>query len=509
MLTLLAGAGCGAADGRPADREKMPSPPPFGKQPAASPVDTHTAMPLAPASSVRLSFDRGTLLVDGLDRARASALPGVLWDGRTQQYRAPAWRYRDLLGALRDLACPVDDRVSRAKRAALAAWKPPELRPYQQAALGAWHLADHRGLVVLPTGAGKTRLAIAAMHSVPSASVLCLVPTRVLLHQWIEQLSAWYAGPVGCWGDGRRQTEAITVATFESGLRRAADSGALFDLLIVDEAHHFGDRLRDEALEMCTAPMRLGLTATPPEQAAAQQRLAELIGPVQFELSIADLAGTYLSAYDLVVLRAPLSALELEEYQVEQAAFARVFRAFRLVSPRGAWTEFVATASRSDEGRRALAAWRRARQIQAFPEAKRTYVKRLLERHAQSRILLFTPDNASAYQLAREHFIMPLTCDISRKEREAVLHRFRKGELRALVSARVLNEGLDVPEADVAIIVGGSLGGREHVQRVGRLLRPAPGKRAAIYELVASTPSERWTSIRRRRALASRTSAAG
>ena len=63
---------------------------------------------------------------------------------------------------------------------------------------------------------------------------------------------------------------------------------------------------------------------------------------------------------------------------------------------------------------------------------------------------------------------MPLTCDIGRPERDDVLERFRRGDLRALVSARVLNEGLDVPDADVAIVVGGALGEREHVQRIGR-----------------------------------------
>ena len=57
--------------------------------------------------------------------------------------------------------------------------------------------------------------------------------------------------------------------------------------------------------------------------------------------------------------------------------------------------------------------------------------------------------------------------------------------MRALVSCRVLNEGLDVPAASVAVVLGGSLGRREHVQRVGRILRPAPGKTAVLHELVA------------------------
>jgi superfamily II DNA or RNA helicase len=96
---------------------------------------------------------------------------------------------------------------------------------------------------------------------------------------------------------------------------------------------------------------------------------------------------------------------------------------------------------------------------------------------------------------------MPLTCDIDRRERERALAAFRAGELNALVSAQVLNEGIDVPDAEVAIIVGGTRGAREHVQRVGRLLRPAPGKRAVIYELVVAGTHELQKASERRRAL--------
>ena len=98
---------------------------------------------------------------------------------------------------------------------------------------------------------------------------------------------------------------------------------------------------------------------------------------------------------------------------------------------------------------------------------------------------------------------MPITCEISRRERNQALAAFRAGKLKALVSARVLNEGIDVPDADVAIIVGGTFGEREHVQRIGRLLRPVPGKRAVIYELVTLATTETRQAKERRRGLAS------
>lgn len=87
-------------------------------------------------------------------------------------------------------------------------------------------------------------------------------------------------------------------------------------------------------------------------------------------------------------------------------------------------------------------------------------------------------------------------------ERSEALAAFRCGNLGALVSARVLNEGIDVPDADVGIIVGGVSGEREHVQRVGRLLRPAPDKRAMVHELVVADTHEVRKGKERRRALA-------
>lgn len=452
----------------------------------------------------KLSFDRGTLLLERADRELAGRLPGMLWDPRTRNHRAPGWRYRELLAVFAEEQVLVDDQVKGHLQQAQGAWHRAELRSYQQMALSAWELGDHRGIVVLPTGSGKTRLALAAAQSVAPAAVLCLVPTRVLLHQWLKELAGCYAGELGCWGDGRHTTAPVTVATFESALRYAPRIGARFELLVIDEVHHFGDRLKDEALEMCVAPMRLGLTATLPVDEVQLERLFELVGPVQYELSIADLAGTYLAEYDTVVLAAPLTAQERAAYRAEHAAFAHVYRAFRQVCPAAPWGDFVKAASRSDEGRRALAAWRRSRQIVALPAAKRALVAQLLTRHQEGKVLIFTPDNPSAYEIARSELVMPLTCDIERRERDEVLERFRRNELRVLVSSRVLNEGLDVPDTDVAIVVGGALGEREHVQRVGRLLRPSPGKRALVYELVATGTSEAQASLRRRRALAAR-----
>jgi superfamily II DNA or RNA helicase len=179
-----------------------------------------------------------------------------------------------------------------------------------------------------------------------------------------------------------------------------------------------------------------------------------------------------------------------------------VNRSFRRLDPRATWQEFVSAATQSAEGRAALAAWRRNRRLLQFTRAKAGAVGALLARHRDARVLIFTADNDAAYAIAREQLVMPITCDISRAERQAALAAFRAGTLRSLVSARVLNEGIDVPAADVAIVVAGTQGEREHIQRIGRLLRPIAGKRALIYELVTLATPEVHRAQERRRALA-------
>ena len=450
------------------------------------------------AAPMTLRFDRGTVLLTdvpaGVDLAAA---PGVVWDRRVRAYRAPAIKYSVLRRWLFAAGLGFQD-VRPRQRSLQAAWSGVELRAYQEAALSAWELARRRGLVALPTGSGKTRLALAAIQRT-RLSALCLVPTRVLLEQWSREIAAVYRGPVGCYGDGVRRVAPVTVATFEGAYRHMHEIGDRFDLLVVDEVHHFGGGLRDEALEMAIAEARLGLTATPPRDAGTVARLGQLVGPTVFELAVADLAGGFLASFDAITLFLDLSPEEQAAYTNLRKLFNDVHAEFRRSVPEATWADFSRHATRTVEGRRALAAWRQMRRLLSFTQAKRRALRSLLARHRDSKVLVFTADNETAYAIAREHLVMPLTCDIGRLERDEVLGRFRGGSLRTLVSARVLNEGLDVPDADVAVIVGGALGEREHVQRVGRLLRPSEGKRAIAYELVTRGTLEVGQARRRRR----------
>jgi len=449
---------------------------------------------------MRLLFDHGTLVLAEAPELKVERVPGLLWDPRVALFRAPAFRYPEIRAALLDYPSPLRDEVRPSELPEPAPYAASALRAYQRAALLSWELSGRRGTIVLPTGSGKTQVAIAALAST-SVRALCLVPTRALLEQWCSVLRAVYHGPIGCLGDGRRELQAITVSTFESAYRLMPRIGARFELLVVDEAHHFGSGVRDEALEMSIAPQRLGLTATPPSEPALS-RLGELLGPIVYQLGIADLAGTWLADFELVTVQLGLNALERASYDADQRIFTEYSRGCRRSDPDAGWQDFVSRAAQSPEGRAALQAWRRNRHLLQFTEAKAQAVSLLLARHRDSRSIIFTADNRAAYAIAREQLVMPITCDIPRAEREAALRAFRAGSLRCLVSARVLNEGIDVPDADVAIIVSGTRGEREHVQRVGRLLRPAPGKRALIYQLATRATAEMRRASERRHALA-------
>jgi superfamily II DNA or RNA helicase len=169
----------------------------------------------------------------------------------------------------------------------------------------------------------------------------------------------------------------------------------------------------------------------------------------------------------------------------------------RMSSPSG-WSDFIIRASRSDDGRRAMEAYRRQREIAFAAPAKLDYVGLLLERHREDRLLLFTQDNATAYALSRRFLIPIITHETRVKERSEILAGLADGSYGAVVTSKVLNEGVDIPDANVAVVVSGSASVREHVQRLGRILRARAGKHALLYELVTANTAETFTSARRR-----------
>ncbi|HEY0252641.1 MAG TPA: DEAD/DEAH box helicase family protein [Kofleriaceae bacterium] len=446
---------------------------------------------------MRVQFDRGTLVISGIE---TGFLDGAVWDPELRAHRLPAARLSELRVRLSDNGVRISD-ISDNIRPIPPPRSLPELRWYQRAALDAWH-ATRRGVIALPTGSGKTIVAIGAIAMLGVASLI-VVPTRILVDQWARVLGEVFAGPIGRLGDGDRQIERITVATYASALAWAPQIGDQFGLVVVDEAHHVGGWLPADMFEMLVADARLGLTATPdrPSESRSDGWYETAIGPVVYALGVADLVGTALADYELETVPIDLSVTERAAYRTSRGHFNEAYRRFKRLNRNGGWSEFVQQAVGTPEGRAALAAWRASRALLSYPDAKRTAVHEILAKHSGERTLVFTADNATAYAIARDLLVPPITCDIRRAERAERLRQFRAGTAPVLVSAQVLDEGFDVPEADVAIIVGGSSSKRRYVQRIGRVLRPRAGKCARIYELTTQEAVEIRQVSRRREAI--------
>jgi superfamily II DNA or RNA helicase len=315
----------------------------------------------------------------------------------------------------------------------------------------------------------------------------------VLLEQWTK-VAREYFDDVGRLGDGDHHIGHITIATYASAALWAPRIGDRFGLVVVDEAHHVGAECPVEILEMLVAPARLGLTATPPESDALERH----VGPTVYAVAIDELVGDALAAYDLITVPIALAPEERTRYRELRERFSVAFAAFQEAAPGADWKAFTRAAARSREGRAALVAWRDSRALLAYPTGKRAALRELLARHADTRTLVFTGDNPTAYAISRELLVLPITHEIGARERAIAVERFRSGDASVLVSAQVLDEGFDVPDAEIAIVVGGTASTRRHVQRIGRVLRPREGKRARVYELTVTRSFEVRQSRQRR-----------
>jgi superfamily II DNA or RNA helicase len=145
-----------------------------------------------------------------------------------------------------------------------------------------------------------------------------------------------------------------------------------------------------------------------------------------------------------------------------------------------------------------MLAHREARTLAFGTAGKLRVLADLLAAHHPARTLIFTEDTAMVYRIARDFLMPAITHHTPVQERHEILQRFRTGEYPAVVASRVLNEGVDVPEASIAIVLSGTGSRREYVQRLGRILRRREGKRAVLYEVVAEATSEEQVSRRRR-----------
>ncbi len=448
--------------------------------------------------AVHLAFDGGTLVVTGPDPERLAALPYCRFDARTNVYRAEAIHYRALVEQLRREKVPYKDEARAYQPTPWPLRTSRDPFPHQTEALKAWWDAGGRGVVVLPTGTGKTFLAVLAIQKT-GRPALVVTPTIDLLNQWYGELSVAFGVPIGAVGGGNHEFQPLTVTTYDSAYIHLERWGNRFGLLIFDECHHLPGPSYLSAATGSIAPYRLGLTATPERSDGQEGLLASLIGPIVYRREIKELAGDFLADYRAERLYVELSPEEEARYTAAREQY-RGFVDEHGISMGGAhgWQRFIQETCRSKEGRAAFQAYREQRRLSLAAPAKLDVLQGLLDRHRRDRILIFTHDNATVYQIARRFLVPAITHQTKAKERRHILESFQSGDYPVVVTSRVLNEGVDVPAANVGVVLSGSGTVREHVQRLGRLLRKYGEKQALLYEVVTRGTAEEFTSERRR-----------
>ncbi|HDO19202.1 MAG TPA: DEAD/DEAH box helicase, partial [Thermoplasmatales archaeon] len=256
---------------------------------------------------MKLVYHKGTILVHG-----DYAIPNTKWDERTGCYRAFAMFYRDIIEYLEESDIPYEDLVLDPLPSPYLTSN-IKLRPYQKEAVEGW-LKQKRGIIVLPTGSGKTIIAIKIIEEI-NASTFIVVPTLNLVSQWKQNLERAFGIEVGEYTGQKKDLKPITVSTYNSAYINAENLGNRFMLIIFDEVHHLPAEGYRQIAEMFASPYRLGLTATYEREDGLHKELNRLVGGKVYEKRIRHLAGKYLANYELVRINVDLTEKEREEYE--------------------------------------------------------------------------------------------------------------------------------------------------------------------------------------------------
>lgn len=429
-------------------------------------------------------FQGGTLVLQHVSADEQVPEPFRLVKGR---WRCEAYHYHEARAWLRERG--IRDDVPRWKRLTLDLHDIREPHEYQLAALRAWEEAEMRGSIILPTGAGKTFLAIHAIRQA-NASTVVIVPTISLVHQWYARLVNAFHTEIGVYYSGEKCVLPITVTTYSSAGDLIAEHGQTFRLIICDEVHHLPARTWGEAALMAPAPLRLGLTATYPEeheQTNGRWRVDELLGPIVYTLPMENLVGQQLADYRTQRIRVDLTEEERMSYDAAYAIYTGFVRERHLRRSHGAgWLRELMRLSAFDPAaRQALLARQRLLEITWSCEGKFLVLDELLREHAGERILIFTESNSVAYAIAQQWLVPVISHETGVAERKHILDAFQAGDCRVIVTSKVLNEGVDVPAAKIAIVLGGGSSKREYIQRLGRILRKQEEREAFLFEVLA------------------------
>src|SRR6266851_6224608 len=315
-----------------------------------------------------------------------------------------------------------------------------EPRPYQNEALARWLAEGSAGVIVLPTGAGKTLVAAMAIRET-GLWTLAVVPTLDLLQQWRTALAAALsidANEIGVFGGGEKEMKPITIITYDSAALYPRELRH-FGLLVFDECHHLPAPTYRLIAESAFTPLRLGLSATPERTDMAHVDLDLLIGPEVYRRSPAELTeGRYLAQYKEECIEVALSSEDEARYAEQRSIYSSFLRRrhISIRSPEEFQQKLIFLSARDPQARAAMLAWREARSIAMNAPAKYSQIERLLHKHAADQVLLFSEYNPVVDEISRRFCLPSITYKTPAEERRTILERFRSGQYTKLVTGR-------------------------------------------------------------------------
>lgn len=361
----------------------------------------------------------------------------------------------------------------------------PKLTPrgWQVDALTSWEHANHRGIVSVVTGGGKTVFALSCIDLIRPLATLIVVPTTALLDQWWEEAASYFDLDLDeinvITRSLRFRLGAINLAVLNTAAKlpeRMREQHKCF--LIVDECHRAASEQFRSALRV-PAFASLGLSATPERQYddGLKDVLVPALGDVIYSYDYAD------ALRDGVIVPFDLKNIIFELEADGQAEYDRLSKAIaRSISEHGT------------EAEETVALFLKRARILNLSLNRIRLALRLVAKNRGRRTLIFHEDieacdlihsvlTENGIKSGVYHSKMPL------RARAATLGQYRRGEIDILVTCRALDEGFNVPETEIGIIAASTATRRQRIQRLGRVVRPAKGKNgASIYTLVATGP---------------------
>lgn len=360
--------------------------------------------------------------------------------------------------------------------------KPFNLRRYQSEAAEVFHASGSArggsGVVVLPCGAGKTIVGMAAMAQLQT-STLILTPNTIAVRQWMSELvdkTSLSTDMVGEYSGLQKDIRPVTVSTYQILTYRKRGSEDEFPHFGLFSARNWGLIIYDE-VHLLPAPVfritaeiqarrRLGLTATLVREDGMEGDVFSLIGPQKYNVPWKDLEKQgWIATAICHEIRVPLAESARMEY--------------------------------------ALAPQREKYSVAAHNQRKIAVIQAILQRHLGENILVIGMYLDQLDEIAALLQAPLINGKTPVREREKLYEQFRTGEVKILVVSKVANFSIDLPDASVAIEISGTFGSRqEEAQRLGRILRPkSDGGMAHFYTIVTRETVDQSFAANRQRFL--------